>query len=331
MIHPFAERWRARHLSYHRSPYLVLLPVWVAMWFGVALVTRPWRDVLLYRADWAWGAAVLLFVCGLYVYSQSLRSFSAQQLGGLPEVHGGNREQQLVTDGIRSRVRHPVYLAHLCEMLAWSAGTGLAVCWALTAFAVITGAVMIRMEDAELEKRFGGSYRAYRRSVPAVVPRVFCIRVAPHCATIRPMSIQDKPPKGQPIALDPSAKSASLTEPAFIARPVGAPVYHGFEVLDDVSADGFVFGKITDFEAEAADCGDAFVIAPDNSRAGIVWEVSETQYFTEVCPIEAARWGVWAVSFPLPMNKRENVRRNLQSVLPTLKEKWEEWRERYGS
>jgi hypothetical protein len=145
------------------------------------------------------------------------------------------------------------------------------------------------------------------------------------------MSIQDKPPKGQPIALDPSAKSASLTEPAFIARPVGAPVYHGFEVLDDVSADGFVFGKITDFEAEAADCGDAFVIAPDNSRAGIVWEVSETQYFTEVCPIEAARWGVWAVSFPLPMNKRENVRRNLQSVLPTLKEKWEEWRERYGS
>jgi protein-S-isoprenylcysteine O-methyltransferase Ste14 len=176
MIHPFAERWRARHLSYHRSPYLVLLPVWVAMWFGVALVTRPWRDVLLYRADWAWGAAVLLFVCGLYVYSQSLRSFSAQQLGGLPEVHGGNRQQRLVTDGIRSRVRHPVYLAHLCEMLAWSVGTGLALCWGLTAFAVLTGAVMIRMEDAELEKRFGETYRAYRNSVPAVLPRAFSQR-----------------------------------------------------------------------------------------------------------------------------------------------------------
>jgi protein-S-isoprenylcysteine O-methyltransferase Ste14 len=132
----------------------------------------------LYRADWtwAWGVAALLFACGLYIYSQSGKSFSAKQLGGLPEVHGGNRDQRLVTDGIRARVRHPVYLAHLCEMLAWSAGTGLAVCWLLTAFAVITGAVMIRMEDAELEKRFGDSYRGYRRSVPAVLPRVFSPR-----------------------------------------------------------------------------------------------------------------------------------------------------------
>ncbi len=176
MIHPFAERWRARHLSYQRSPYMVLLPLWMAMWVVVALVTRPWRSILLYRADWAWVAAALLFACGLYVYSQSGKNFSAKQLGGLPEVHGGNREQRLITDGIRARVRHPVYLAHLCEMLAWSAGTGLAVCWALTAFAMVTGAVMIRMEDAELEQRFGDSYRAYRSSVPAVLPRVFTQR-----------------------------------------------------------------------------------------------------------------------------------------------------------
>jgi protein-S-isoprenylcysteine O-methyltransferase Ste14 len=69
-------------------------------------------------------------------------------------------------------VRHPVYLGHLCEMLAWSLGTGLAVCWALTAFAIVTGAVMIRMEDKELEKRFGEQYGRYRSTVPAVVPRI---------------------------------------------------------------------------------------------------------------------------------------------------------------
>src|SRR6266481_3205433 len=114
MIHPFAERWRTRHLSYHRSyhrsPYMLLLPAWMAMWVVTALVTRPWREVLLYRADWPWEPAALLFVCGLYVYSQSGKNFSANQLAGLPEVHGGNRDQQLVTDGIRARVRHPVYL-----------------------------------------------------------------------------------------------------------------------------------------------------------------------------------------------------------------------------
>jgi len=173
MIHPFAERWRARHRSYRRSPYTVLLPAWTVMWLMVALFTRPWRDSLLYRADWLWGVSALLFVCGLYVYSQSGKNFNAKQLGGLLEIHGGSREQQLVTDGIRARVRHPVYLAHLCEMLAWSVATGLAVCWGLTAFAVVTGVVMIRLEDAELEERFGDSYRAYRRSVPAVLPRVW--------------------------------------------------------------------------------------------------------------------------------------------------------------
>jgi protein-S-isoprenylcysteine O-methyltransferase Ste14 len=175
MIHPFAERWRRRHSShrpFYASPYRLLLPAWIGIWAVVALITRPWRDVLLYRSDWRWAAAALFFLFGLYVYSLSARNFSAQQLAGLPEVRGSNLDQRLVTDGIRSRVRHPVYLAHLCEMLAWSVGTGLAVCWGLTAFAAITGAVMIRMEDAELEKRFGEMYREYRASVPAILPRI---------------------------------------------------------------------------------------------------------------------------------------------------------------
>src|SRR3984893_6579224 len=173
MIHSFVERWRASHLFDQRSPYAILVPVWITMWVVVALSTWPWRNVLLYKSNWAWIAAALLFVCGLYVYWQCAKHFSAKQLAGLPEVHGGNQEQRLVIDGIRSRVRHPVYLAHLCEMLAWSAGTGLAVCWGLTTFAVVTGAVMIRLEDAEVEKRFGDSYRAYRSAVPAVLPRVW--------------------------------------------------------------------------------------------------------------------------------------------------------------
>ncbi len=136
---------------------------------------------------------------------------------------------------------------------------------------------------------------------------------------------------GRPLALDSTAESASPNEPAFVAPPAGSPVYYGFQILDDIQVEGFMFGKITDFEIEAADSGDAFVIAPDNSRAGLVWEVSETPNFTEVCPIEASRWGVWAVSFPFPMSSRENVRRNLEFSLPALKEKWEEWRQRYSS
>jgi protein-S-isoprenylcysteine O-methyltransferase Ste14 len=60
----------------------------------------------------------------------------------------------------------------LCEMLAWSVGTGLLICYVLTVFAVISGAIMVRLEDRELEQRFGEEYRAYRQRVPAILPRI---------------------------------------------------------------------------------------------------------------------------------------------------------------
>ena len=112
----------------------------------------------------------MLFATGLFLYARSGAHFSWAQLGGLPEVRNHHSESRLVTTGIRARVRHPVYLAHLLEMLAWSIGTGLIVCWALTAFAMATGAVMIRMEDAELERRFGKEFLLYRGRVPAIFP-----------------------------------------------------------------------------------------------------------------------------------------------------------------
>ncbi|MGO9564213.1 MAG: methyltransferase family protein, partial [Candidatus Korobacteraceae bacterium] len=80
--------------------------------------------------------------------------------------------QVLITTGIRSRVRHPIYLGHLCEVLGWCLGTGLIALYALAAFAIVTGTLMIALEDRELEARFGDPYRAYRRKVPAVIPRL---------------------------------------------------------------------------------------------------------------------------------------------------------------
>ena len=167
MIHPRADYWRTRT----GSPYGVLVPVWMGMWVGLAALTAPWRSRALYDRLWSWIPAGLLFALGVWMYRQAGAHFSWTQLGGLPEVLPGHREQRLMTTGIRARVRHPVYLAHLCEMLAWSVGTGLIVCWALTGFAVATGAVMIRMEDAELENRFGERFAMYRKRVPAVLPR----------------------------------------------------------------------------------------------------------------------------------------------------------------
>jgi protein-S-isoprenylcysteine O-methyltransferase Ste14 len=166
MVHPRAHRWRANEAS----PFRVLVPAWIVMWVGMAALTGPWRNATFYLTPWAWIPSALLFATGIFLYSTAGAHFSWAQLGGLPEVRAGHRDDRLVVTGIRSRVRHPVYLGHLCEMLAWSVGTGLVVCWVLTGVALATGAVMIRMEDAELERRFGAEFVAYRQRVHAVVP-----------------------------------------------------------------------------------------------------------------------------------------------------------------
>lgn len=143
----------------------------MGMWLVVAAMTFGWRNVRLYDSPWTWLPALILFVLGFYLYMRARHQFTPAQLGGIAEIQANHHDQRLVTTGIRARTRHPVYLGHLCEMLAWSIGSGLVVNFALTAFAVLTGAVMIRMEDRELEQRFGAEYVAYRGRVPALFPR----------------------------------------------------------------------------------------------------------------------------------------------------------------
>lgn len=107
-------------------------------------------------------------------------------------------------------------------------------------------------------------------------------------------------PKGHPLRLDPDAVSANPEHPPFVARPPGAPVFHGFPVLEDVEVEGFKLGMISDWEAEPSDYGDAFVVAPDGSRAGLMWVFDDQRRVREVRRSEPDRWGVWEVSFPHP-------------------------------
>lgn len=137
-------------------------------------------------------------------------------------------------------------------------------------------------------------------------------------------------PTSHPLAIDDAAASTSPGLPGFLAKPSGTPVYHGFRTLSDVVVEGFTFGTITDFEAEATNEGDAFVIAPDGSRAGLVWEVSDAKVFEQICAETDDRWGVWAVSFPLPMSSRENVTSNLAAILSLLRTRWQAWRKQRG-
>ena len=170
VIHPNIDFWRKRKQQ-GRPAYKALLPLWIGMWVVMGAITWPWRSILLYQTRMAWIPGALLLCLGVFLYSRGRQGFSPLQFTGQHEIGNREHQQELVVSGIRRRVRHPIYLGHLCEMLGWSIGTGMAVLFGMTVFALVTGAIMIRMEDRELEQRFGAEFETYRRRVPAVVPR----------------------------------------------------------------------------------------------------------------------------------------------------------------
>ncbi len=136
--------------------------------------------------------------------------------------------------------------------------------------------------------------------------------------------MKSKVPKAKSLRLDETAESANPELPGFLARPEGAPVYHGFGVVEETETDGWFFGAITEFiDPDGCESGDGFVVAPDGSRAGIVWEVGK-QDMQEILPPDEGRWGVYAVWFPRKVQTIDDLVFNFRHVLPDLQRKYVE-------
>jgi protein-S-isoprenylcysteine O-methyltransferase Ste14 len=181
MIHPFAGRWRKRFLA----PLKVVTPIWILLWILAWIATSPWRLVLLvphpYREAIGWGgwglnsislAAIPFWSLTFFIYFGGRRHFSLNQVIGRTELESDRHEQRLVTTGLHARIRHPLYFGHLCTMLGWLALAQTRAVLALFVWAIATGILMLHAEDAELERRFGATFREYRKRVPAVLPKI---------------------------------------------------------------------------------------------------------------------------------------------------------------
>jgi protein-S-isoprenylcysteine O-methyltransferase Ste14 len=167
VVHPLVQRWQ----RWGRSSYLLLLPIWGVFSLAAFAIAWRFRNANLYQSWTAWIPGALFILLGFALYQAANQGFDHVKVTGLAELEPFEHDQRLVTSGIRSQVRHPIYLGHFCEVFGWMLGTGSLFIAGLLGFAVITGALMIRTEDAELERRFGDAYREYRRQVPAFLPR----------------------------------------------------------------------------------------------------------------------------------------------------------------
>lgn len=134
------------------------------------------------------------------------------------------------------------------------------------------------------------------------------------------------PTRGTPLRIDREAESADPSLPGFLARPAGAPVYHGFPLLPaSRTDDGWCFGVISDPDCpEGRVGGDAFVVAPDNSRAGLIWQVGPAVIEVTIPP-EPDRWGVYSIGIPRPVRTQAELIDQLRAWLPELRRRHNDW------
>jgi hypothetical protein len=136
---------------------------------------------------------------------------------------------------------------------------------------------------------------------------------------------------GIPLELDTSAASADPKLPAFLARPTDAPCYHGFPLLEESRTDdGWCFGTISSYDHPGAgwNCGDAFVVAPDDTRAGLVWSVGKPMFECIIAPerTRSSRWAVYELTLSKPVRCRADLIAGLTDWLPELRRRFEEWK-----
>jgi len=162
LMAPLVGRW-------HRLAYNVIATVHLALIWGLGRLLLA-SDTAPFALPWWVGALQLAaFAAALALFWAGGRRYDLARFMGLRPEGADAPPEPLVTDGIQGRVRHPLYTAGYLALFAsirdpFSLATAL---WASLYLAVGTW-----IEERRLLAVYGDAYRAYRRRVPPVIPRL---------------------------------------------------------------------------------------------------------------------------------------------------------------
>lgn len=92
----------------------------------------------------------------------------------------------------------------------------------------------------------------------------------------------------------------------------------GYELIPETVRDGFAYGSITAL-GEDPERGAGFLEAPDGSRAGIQWELSDTPYIAKLEGPDGTGWGIYRVGFTRPVTSVADLMLNLEPLLPKFR------------
>lgn len=153
----------------HRLAYNVITAGHLALIWGLGRLVLAGDTRAFALPGWIGALQLAAFAAALGLFWAGGRRYDLARFMGLRPEREGAAPEPLVTDGIQGRVRHPLYTAGYLALLAsirdpFSLATAL---WASLYLAVGTW-----IEERRLLGIYGDAYRAYRRRVPPVIPRL---------------------------------------------------------------------------------------------------------------------------------------------------------------
>lgn len=167
LLHFFLPLWR--RLGVSASQYLL----WVAV-IVVAFAASAWRETLL-RNDYGFqpmlAAIGIVFLAAAIIFRLQIERHLPWRVQlGLPEIDPAGHAQKLVTTGPYAHTRHPRYIQVFLALAGWAllanypAGYIAALLW------IPLMLVIVRLEEAELRRRFGAEYSDYCEHVARFWP-----------------------------------------------------------------------------------------------------------------------------------------------------------------
>jgi protein-S-isoprenylcysteine O-methyltransferase Ste14 len=131
------------------------------------LFSLPW--FFLKSEIWIIFSGLILLGVGFPLMYLTSRTLSVYRALG-KEIYQDRTQSQLVTTGIYSYTRNPLYLSSSILFLGWTLLTRFTPLIIITLLFMILFVRVAKWEEKELAERFGQEYLEYKNRVPFIVP-----------------------------------------------------------------------------------------------------------------------------------------------------------------
>ena len=167
----FASSWMKSKLSLNATIYRFLyssfsaLALFAILLFGASI----YSPLFIPPNPITFGLGMFLAAYGIFIVKRAFRNYGFRAFIGLKK----EGEPALKISGLQSKIRHPLYTGTLLIVFGYVLFNPLMINLVSLVAVLIYLPFGIRLEEKKLIQMFGSEYLNYKKSVPALVPRIF--------------------------------------------------------------------------------------------------------------------------------------------------------------